>query len=93
MSATLPHKLDPWRAVHLGAAFVGSVTLAQMSRLVVGAEGPTQYAPRFERDETRQAIALGRVAMALRLRCECCLGKGLILRGFADRIGLGASGE
>jgi len=76
MSAPLPQKLDPWRAVHLGAAFAGSATLAQLPRLaaaVVGADGPAQYALRFERDEARQAVALGQVSMAVRLICQRCL--------------------
>jgi len=78
MSALLPPQLDPWRAVKLGAAFAGSATLAELPRLaaaVLGADGPASYALRFERDETRQAVALGQVAMALRLRCQRCLGE------------------
>ena len=78
MLAPLPQKLDPWRAVHLGAAFAGSATLTQLPRLaaaVLGADGPARYTLRFESDEARQAVALGRVAMGLRLRCERCLGE------------------
>jgi uncharacterized protein len=64
--------------VRLRAAFAGSATLAQLPRLaaaVVGADGPARYTLAFERDATRQAVALGQVAMDVRLRCERCLGE------------------
>ncbi|WP_295390282.1 YceD family protein [uncultured Thiodictyon sp.] len=78
MFAPLPQELDLWRAVRLGAAFAGSATLAQLPRLaaaVVGADGSAHYTLAFERDEARQAVAMGRVAMDLRLRCERCMGE------------------
>jgi uncharacterized protein len=78
MLAPLPQELDLRRAARLGAAFAGSATLAQLPRLaaaVVGADGPAQYRLRFDVDHLRQAVALGEVAMDLRLRCQRCLGE------------------
>jgi uncharacterized protein len=76
MSAALPEKLDPWRAVQSGAAFVGEAALEALPRLataVIGAVGPARYSLRFTRDEEGQALAVGRVSMTLRLTCQRCL--------------------
>ena len=78
MSAPLPHKLDPWRAVHLGLDYAGDLSLAELPRLseaVLGAAGPAGYTLRFGRDEQGQAVALGQARMAVRMRCQRCLGE------------------
>lgn len=78
MSASLPQNLDPWRAVHAGAAYVGSLTLAELPRLaeaVVGADGPARYSLRFEQDAEGRAVARGRVTLGVKLTCQRCLGE------------------
>jgi uncharacterized protein len=77
MSAPLPQSLDPWRAALTGAAFVGSVTLAELPRLagaVIGVEGPACFDLRFEQDAEGRAVVLGRVTLMARLICQRCLG-------------------
>jgi uncharacterized protein len=78
MSAPLPHKLDPWRAVHLGLDYAGELSLAELPRLagaVLGADGSARYALQFGRDQPGQAVVLGQARMAVRLRCQRCLGE------------------
>jgi len=103
MSAPLPERLDPWRAVKFKAAFAGEAWLRSFPRLaeaVLGAVGPAHYEIRFALDEQGQAVARGRVSMVLRMTCQRCLGEfevpvdapialGLVhLRGAPDRLGL-----
>jgi uncharacterized protein len=78
MSAPLPEKLDPWRAVQFRATFAGEAVLDALPRLAAaasGAAGPARYTLRFEVDAQGRAVVLGRVSMALRLICQRCLGE------------------
>lgn len=102
MSAPLPHKLDPWRAVHLGLAYAGEAPLAEFPRLaaaVIDAPGPCRYRLRFGLDDRGQAVAEGQADMAVRLTCQRCLGEvvcdldapialALVRTAGADALGL-----
>lgn len=103
MSAPLPDRLDPWRAVQSGAAFAGEAALDELPRLaaaVIGADGPARYSLRFELDGQGRALVSGRVSMALRMTCQRCLGEVPVLvdtqiaialvraASDADRLGL-----
>jgi uncharacterized protein len=103
MSAPLPERLDPWRAVKFKAAFAGEASLRSFPRLaeaVLGTAGPARYEIRFGLDEQGQAVARGHVSMVLRMTCQRCLGEfevsvdtpialGLVhVRGDSDRLGL-----
>lgn len=99
MSAALPKFLDPWRAVRNGLAFAGDVSLEQLPRLAAvvscgktgrrtGARGAVDYRLRFEYDQDRRALALGRIRSSLRLPCQRCLGDVEIALDVRLRLGL-----
>jgi uncharacterized protein len=81
MSAPLPNRLDPWRAVHQGLAYAGEADLKDLPRLaeaVLGAAGPARYRLRFGRDVQGQTVAEGQAGMAVRLTCQRCLGEVVV---------------
>lgn len=103
MSAPLPDRLDPWRAVQSGAAFEGEAALDELPRLaaaVIGADVPVRYSLRFELDGQGRALVSGSVSTVLRLTCQRCLGEVPVLvdtpiaialvraSSDADRLGL-----
>lgn len=102
MSVPLPHKLEPWRAVHLGLDYAGEAPLAEFPRLaaaVLGALGPCRYRLRFGLDDRGQAVADGQAEMTVRLTCQRCLGEvacdldapialALVRAAGADALGL-----
>ncbi|MCF1182966.1 YceD family protein [Marichromatium gracile] len=84
MSASLPERLDPWRAAQAARVFTGTIELARLPRLaeaVLGlaplAQGQAEvcYRLAFERDPRGRVRVFGDVDAVLRLPCQRCLGE------------------
>ncbi len=75
-------RIDPWRAVATEQRFDGEAFASDLPRLndalsgIGGAaEWPARFDLRFGRDPESRPVALGRVALTLRLVCQRCLGE------------------
>jgi uncharacterized protein len=75
MLASAADRADPWRLAQQGRTLTGRVALDGLPRLApsLAGSGDAEYRLAFHLDSEHRAVASGRVAAELVLRCQRCL--------------------
>jgi len=87
----LPRSIEPFKLVDQRVNIAGEIALSQFARLdetLLEKKGSLQLDLRFNRDEERIPIALGRLSGTITLRCERCLKPVDIVIDSAISLGL-----